>query len=102
GQSVAIQRLDGTHADLPLPVGVTASGGRVIDLAWSTDSRSVAATQRDAGSSTTDVYVAAAGGGAWRNVTGLRNAFLSQWISADQLLVHTGNGLIAVQGIGGG
>jgi len=102
GQSVAIQRLDGTHVDLPLPVVVTASGGRFIDLAWSTDSRSVAATQRDAGSSTTDVYVAPAGGGAWRNVTLLRNAFLSQWISADELLVHTGNGLIAVQGTGGG
>ncbi|HEY8758353.1 MAG TPA: hypothetical protein VIN74_07635, partial [Candidatus Limnocylindria bacterium] len=90
------------HVDLPLPVVVTASGGRFIDLAWSTDSRSVAATQRDAGSSTTDVYVAPAGGGAWRNVTLLRNAFLSQWISADELLVHTGNGLIAVQGTGGG
>ncbi len=102
GQSVAIQRLDGTHADLPLPVVVTASGGRFIDLAWSTDGRSVAATQRDAGSSTTDVYVAAAGGGTWRNVTGLRNAFLSQWISAAELLVHTGNGLIAVQGTAGG
>jgi Tol biopolymer transport system component len=102
GQSVAIQRLDGTHVDLPLPVVVTASGARFIDLAWSTDSRSVAATQRDAGSSTTDVYVAAAAGGAWRNVTLLRNAFLSQWISASELLVHTGNGLIAVQGSGGG
>ncbi|HTJ60799.1 MAG TPA: hypothetical protein VL333_06370, partial [Candidatus Saccharimonadales bacterium] len=102
GQSVAIQRLDGTHVDLPLPVVVRASGGRFIDLAWSTDSRSVAATQRDAGSSTTDVYVAAARGGTWRNVTGLRNAFLSQWISADELLVHTGNGLIAVQGTSGG
>jgi len=88
--------------EAPLPVVVTASGGRFIDLAWSTDSRSVAATQRDAGSSTTDVYVAPAGGGAWRNGTLLRNAFLSQWISADELLVHTGNGLIAVQGTGGG
>ncbi len=101
GQSLAIQRLDGTHVDLPLPVVVTASGGRFIDLAWSTDSRSVAATQRDAGSSTTDVYVALASGGAWRNATLLRNAFLSQWISADELLVHTGNGLIGVQGTDG-
>jgi Tol biopolymer transport system component len=101
GLSVAVQRLDGTHADLPLPVVVAAAGSRFIDLAWSTDSRSIAATQRDASSSTTDVYVAPATGGAWRNVTQLRNAFLSQWISADELLVHTGNGLIAVQGTTG-
>jgi Tol biopolymer transport system component len=101
GQSVAVQRLDGTHVDLPLPVVVTASGSRFIDLAWSTDSRSVAATQRDAGSSTTDVYVALASGGAWRNATLLRNAFLSQWLSANELLVHTGNGLIGVQGTDG-
>ena len=101
GQAVAIQRLDGPHVDLPLTVVVTASGARFIDLAWSTDSRSVAATQRDAGSSTTDVYVAPASGGTWRNATGLRNAFLSQWISADELLIHTGNGLIGVQKMDG-
>jgi Tol biopolymer transport system component len=101
GQSVAIQRLDGAHVDLPLPPALVASGSRFIDLDWATDSRSVAATQRDAGSQTTDVYVALASGGAWRNVTLLRNAFLSQWISADELLVHTGNGLIGVQRVDG-
>lgn len=97
GQSVAIQRLDGSHVDLPLPAALVVSGSRFIDLDWSTDSRSVAATQRDAQSQNTDVYVASAGGGAWRNVTLLRNAFLSQWISADELLVHTQNGLIGLQ-----
>ena len=45
GQSVAIQRLDGTHVDLPLETGLAATGSRPIDLAWSTDGRSVAATQ---------------------------------------------------------
>ncbi|MDQ6859318.1 MAG: hypothetical protein M3Z65_10015 [Chloroflexota bacterium] len=97
GQSVAIQRLDGGHVDMPLPPGVVSGGSRFIDLAWSTDSRWVAATQRDAGSQSTDVYVAPATGGSWRNVTVLRNAFLSQWISPDELLVHTQNGLIGVQ-----
>ncbi len=97
GQFVAIQRLDGGHVDLPLPPGVASGGSRFIDLAWSTDSRSVAATQRDAGSQSTDVYVASATGGSWRNVTVLRNAFLSQWISPDELLVHTQSGLIGVQ-----
>jgi Tol biopolymer transport system component len=101
GQSVAIQRLDGAHVDLPLPPALVTSGSRFIDLDWSTDSGSVAATQRDAGSQTTDVYVALASGGAWRNVTLLRNAFLSQWISADELLVQTGNGLIGVQRVDG-
>lgn len=96
GQSVAIQRLDGSHVDLPLPAALVTSGARFIDLGWSTDSRSVAATQRDAQSQNTDVHVALASGGAWRNVTLLRNAFLSQWISADELLVHTQNGLIGV------
>jgi Tol biopolymer transport system component len=101
GQSVAVQRLDGSHLDLPLPPALVTAASRFIDLDWSTDSRSLAATQRDAGSQETDVYVALAGGGAWRNVTLLRNAFLSQWISADELLVHTQNGLIAVQRVDG-
>lgn len=101
GQSVAVQRLDGSHVDLPLPPALVTAASRFIDLDWSTDSRSLAATQRDAGSQETDVYVALVTGGVWRNVTLLRNAFLSQWISADELLVHTGNGLIAVQRVDG-
>ena len=97
GQSLIVVRLDGTRSELALPVGGVSTGGRLIDIDWSTDSRSVAATQRDPQDGSTDVYVASAAGGAWRNVTLLRNAFLSQWISADELLIHTGNGLIGVQ-----
>jgi len=95
GFSVAIQRVDGSRVDLALPPSIVTAGSRFIDLAWSTDSRSVAATQRDAQSQNTDVFVAPAAGGPWLNVTLLRNAFLSQWISADELLIHTQNGLIA-------
>jgi Tol biopolymer transport system component len=97
GQSLIVIRLDGTRSELALPAGVVSTGGRLIDLDWSTDSRSVAATQRDPQNGSTDVFVASAAGGAWRNVTSLRNAFLSQWISPDELLIHTGNGLIGVQ-----
>jgi hypothetical protein len=97
GQSVIILRLDGARVELPLSDGLVSAGARLIDLDWSTDSRSVAATQRDSGSQRTDVQVAAVGGGAWHSVTELGNAFLSQWISADELLVHTQNGLIGVQ-----
>jgi len=97
GQSLIVIRLDGARSELALPAGVVSTGGRLIDLDWSTDSRSVAATQRDPQNGSTDVYVASAVGGAWRNVTFLRNAFLSQWISADELLIQTGNGLIGVQ-----
>jgi len=97
GQSAVVVRLDGTRVELPLPAGLTSAGSRLIDLDWSTDSRSVAATQRDASSQRTDVYVANATFGAWHNATELGNAFLSQWISADELLVHTQAGLIGVQ-----
>ena len=97
GRSVIVLRLDGTRAELALPTGVVTTGGRLIDLDWSTDSRSVAATRRDPQTPGTDVLVARAAGGEWRNATFLRNAFLSQWISADELLIHTGNGLIGVQ-----
>ncbi|MEA2660636.1 MAG: hypothetical protein QOH08_208 [Chloroflexota bacterium] len=97
GQSVAVQRLDGARVDLPLPRAAAAGTARLIDLDWSTDSRSIAATQRDAQSQRTDVFVALAAGGSWRNVTSLGNAFLAQWISADELLVQTLAGLIAVQ-----
>jgi Tol biopolymer transport system component len=97
GQSAVVVRLDGARVELPLPAGAVSAGARLIDLDWSTDSRSIAATQRDAASQRTDVYLATATGGAWRNGTALGNAFLSQWISADELLVHTQAGLIGVQ-----
>jgi hypothetical protein len=97
GQSAVVVRLDGARVELPLPAGAVSAGARLIDLDWSTDSRSIAATQRDANSNGTDVQVAPATGGAWRTGTALGNAFLSQWISTDELLVHTQAGLIGVQ-----
>jgi len=95
-QAVVVQRLDGLRSELPLPTALASGGFRLIDLSWSTDSRLLAATVRDAGSQFTDVYVAAAEGAAWRNVTGLRNALLAQWISADELLIQTQVGLIGI------
>jgi Tol biopolymer transport system component len=97
GQSVVVVRLDGARVELPIPSGLVSAGARLIDLDWSTDSRSIASTQRDAQSTRTDVFVVAADGGPWRNSTDLGNAFLSQWISADELLIHTQAGLIGVQ-----
>jgi Tol biopolymer transport system component len=102
GQSIVVQRLDGAGAqfDLALPQLVVAGNARIIDFDWSTDSASLAATVRGSSSGTpnaeTDVWVVSAAGGDWRNVTSLGNAFLSQWLAPDELLVHTQNGLIAV------
>ena len=78
-----------------------ATNARLIDFDWSTDSANLAATLRGGSqgipTTETDVYVAPASGGEWRNATGLGNAFVSQWISPTELLIHTGNGMIAVQ-----
>jgi len=110
GQAVVVQRLDGAGAryELGLPQFLVAANSRIIDFSWSTDGTSVAATVRGAFSGNpngdTDVYVAAATGaslGSWRNVTNLRNAFLSQWISPDLLVIHTQSGLIGTVGADG-
>lgn len=103
GQAIVVQRLDGAGAryDLVLPQVLIGANARIIDLGWSTDSASLAATVRGATNGNpntdTDVYVAAAAAGSWRKATALGNAFLSQWISADELLIHTQTGLIATQ-----
>jgi WD40-like Beta Propeller Repeat len=103
GVGVVVQQVDGVGAryDLPLPQSALATNARLIDLDWSTDSSTLAATLRGSTQGTpnteTDVYVVAATGGDWRNVTVLGNAFLSQWISPTEILIHTGSGLIAVQ-----
>lgn len=98
GQGAVILRLDGSRAELPLPAAVAQSSARFIDLEWSTDSRSIAATRTSAVGALggADVYVAPASGGAWRNLTTATNGFLSQWISPDELLIHTQEGLIGV------
>ena len=94
-QGAVVLRLDGSRSDLPLPAALTQGGARLIDLAWSTDSRSIASTLRTATSlGGADVYVASASGGSWQNVTAATNGFLSQWISPDELLIHTQEGLI--------
>ena len=100
GQSAVVVRLDGTRSEIALPRSLAASGNaRLVDLGWSTDGTQLAATVRNAVSPIpdTDVYVGPATGGEWRNATRLGNAFLSQWISPTELLIHTGAGLIAVQ-----
>lgn len=108
GQAVVVQRLDtaGARYELGLPLILLAANARIIDYGWSTDGSSIAATVRGASSGTpntdTDVYVAPAIGGSWRAVTALRNAFLSQWISPNELLIHTQTGLIGVVGASDG
>ncbi len=96
GRAAVVLTLDGARVELPLPADVQRSGGRFIDLAWSTDGRKLAATARDASGQTSDVLVASAAGGEWRNATGLGNAFLGEWISGDDFLVQTLGGLVAV------
>ncbi|HEX9495937.1 MAG TPA: hypothetical protein VGA38_09275, partial [Candidatus Limnocylindria bacterium] len=98
---VTILRLDGTQTDLRLNASIVALDSRLTGLAWSTDAHQVATTLRSSSGSASDVYVASVAGGEWRNVTGLGDAFLSQWISATELLVHTQGGMIAVQRVDG-
>ncbi len=96
-QGAVVVRLDGSRSDIRLPATITQSGARLVELKWSTDSRSIASTLRTAtGFGDADVYVASATGGGWRKVTDTTTGFLSQWISPDELLIHTQEGLIGV------
>lgn len=107
GQAVVVLRLDGgARHELGLPQLLIETNARIIDYGWSTDGGTIAATVRGAASgipdTDTDVYVAPAAGGSWRAVTALRNAFLSQWISSFEILIHTQTGLIGVVGASDG
>lgn len=96
-EGAVVLRLDGHRVDIPLSPAITAAGARLIDLEWSTDSRSIASTLGPGnGFGGSNIYVVSADGGQWRLVTSETNGFLSQWISADELLIHTEDGLIAV------
>ena len=107
GEAVVVQHIDGAGAryELGLPAFALSSNARIIDFDWSTDSASLAATVRGSTAGTpnseTDVWAIPATGGQWRNQTDLGTAFLSQWISADEILVHTRAGLIGVQRLDG-
>ena len=96
-QGAVVVRLDGSRSDIPLPAAITQSGARLVELEWSTDSRSIASTLRTAtGFGRADVYAVSASGGTWRNVTAAAGGSLAQWISPDELLINTQDGLIGL------
>ncbi|HUG56541.1 MAG TPA: hypothetical protein VMJ92_05625 [Candidatus Limnocylindrales bacterium] len=76
-------------------------GMRIVDLHWSRDGTAVAATMQRPQDTRTDVYVARLSSGVWLRATDLEDAFAGAWVSDDELLVHTGSGIVGVLREGG-
>ena len=95
GSALVLARLDGTRAEIALGDEARAQGGRIMDHRWSPDSAHVAASvvRPDLRS---DVFLAKAGDRTWTRSTTLEDAFAADWIGAEQVLVHTGGGVLGV------
>jgi len=91
--------LDGTRIDLPPPKDAPAERRGIVSFHWSPDATRIAASARLAGgrSNESDVYVIEVRAGAeWVRETELGDAYAGPWISADELFVETGTGLIGI------
>ncbi|HEX4745236.1 MAG TPA: hypothetical protein VFW12_11290 [Candidatus Limnocylindria bacterium] len=93
GNVLTVARLDGTRTDIPLGDEIRTQGGRIVDHRWSPDSESIAASVVRA-DLRSDVYFAKASERTWTRATTLEDAFAADWIAADQVLVHTGGGVL--------
>lgn len=95
GATLVVARLDGTRAEITLPDDARALGGRITDHRWTADGSMVAASVVRA-DLRSDVYLAAPADRAWVRGTTLDDVFVSQWVDAQHLLVHTGGGIIGL------
>jgi hypothetical protein len=96
--TLGIVRLDGSMAELVMPLELRRASWRIVGFEWSPDSTRIAATFRaGAGlSNESDVYVAQARrNAAWERVTTLGDAYAGPWIDADRLFIESSSGLIA-------
>ena len=93
GVRLIVVSVDGTKATYHLPADVRADGYRIVDHRFSPSGARVAATVQRQSGPQTDVYVAVAGGG-WTRVTTTEDALAADWISEDELLVHTTGGIV--------
>ncbi len=95
GATLVVARLDGTRAEITLPDDVRAAGGRIGEHRWTAAAQRVAATivRADLRS---DVYIARPADRSWTRATALDDVFVSDWVDNDQVLIHTGGGIIGL------
>jgi hypothetical protein len=96
GAAVVRAGVDGSRTQMTMASDILLDGVRIIDQHWSPQGTSVAVTafrQRDG---KTDVFVGSVSSGGFTQLTRAGNAFASDWLDEDQLLVESGAGSIAV------
>ncbi|MBM4420731.1 MAG: hypothetical protein FJ034_03925 [Chloroflexi bacterium] len=100
GTRAVVLRLDGTSNDLVLPQAEAFGGRRIVDQRWSPDSSKVAFTVKREADGRHDVWLAQARGAELVRATTLDDAIADDWISPNELLVQSANGLLGVLGDG--
>ena len=94
GSTLAVVRLDGTRAELALPGDGSPQGGlRIVDHRWTADGSRVAASVIGT-DLRSNIYVARPADGRWTRATTLDDAFVSDWLDGEHVLIHTGGGII--------
>jgi hypothetical protein len=93
GVRLVVVRVDGVQTRYTLAPELRADGYRIVDHRFSPSGARIAATVQRVTGSQTDVYVSSAGG-TWTRLTTTEDVLAADWLSEDELLVHTTGGIV--------
>ncbi len=93
GVRLVVARVDGVTAAYTLAPELRAGSYRIVDHRFSPSGARIAATVQRATGSQTDVYLAGAGG-TWNRLTTTEDVIAADWLTEDELLVHTTGGIV--------
>jgi hypothetical protein len=91
---IGVIRLDGSRVDLVLPAATRNAGFRVIDQRWSPSGTRVAATLYRSTDGRSEVHLGSLERRELTRAGDLGNAFVADWLSDDEVLVESDNGVL--------
>ena len=92
GARLVVVRVDGVTAVYALSAELRADGHRIVDHRASPSGTRIAVTVQRIAGSQSDVYLAA--GGTLTRLTTTEDVLAADWLSEDELLVHTTGGIV--------
>ena len=93
GVRLVVVRVDGVRSVYTLAPELRADSYRIVDHRFSPSGSRIAATVQRATGSQSDVYVAGVGG-TWTRLTTTEDVLAGEWLTEDDLLVHTTGGIV--------
>ena len=93
GVRLVVVRVDAVQTVYTLAPELRADGYRIVDHRFSPGGARIAATVQRVTGSQSDVYVSNPGG-LWTRLTTTEDVLAADWLSEDELLVHTTGGII--------